>query len=77
MATNMDLLWNLDRPNQQITIRIRTGTAIQVVRLHFPHLVETAPASEWIAAGCRLLASALDELPSGTVTDLPEELTSL
>jgi len=25
MATNMDLLWNLDRPNRQITIRIRPG----------------------------------------------------
>lgn len=70
----MDLLWNVDRPNRHITVRIRTGTTIQMVRLRFPQMVETAPTSEWIAAGCRLLASALDALPSGNVTDLPAEL---
>lgn len=71
----MDLLWNVDRPNRQILIRIRTGTAIQIVRLRFPQMMETAPMSEWIAAGCRLLAGAMEALPSGKVTDLPPELT--
>ena len=32
MATNMDLLWNLDRPNQQITIRSNySGDHVRVV----------------------------------------------
>jgi len=75
MEESMDLLWNVDRPNRQILIRIRTGTAIQIVRLRFPQMMETAPMSEWIAAGCRLLASAMEALPSGKVTDLPPELT--
>ena len=70
----MDLLWNVDRPNRQILVRIRTGTAIQIVRLRFPQMVETAPKSEWIAAGCLLLARAMEALPSGKVTDLPAEL---
>ena len=29
----------------------------------------------WVSAGCRLLARALERLPSGKVTDLPAELT--
>ncbi len=73
----MDLLWNVDRPNRQILVRIRTGTAIQLVRLRFPYMTETAPMSEWMVAGCRLLASAMEALPSGKVTDLPPELTGL
>ncbi len=73
----MDLLWNVDRPNRQILVRIRTGTAIPIVRLRFPQMMETAPMSEWTAAGCRLLASALERLPSGKVTDLSAELTGL
>ncbi len=77
MEESMDLLWNVDRPNRQILVRIRTGTTIQIVRLRFPQMLETAPTSEWIAAGCRLLASALDALPSGKVTDLPAELVGL
>ena len=71
----MDVLWNVDRPHREIVVRIRTGTAIQIVRLQFPHMMETAPMSEWMVAGCRLLASALERLPSGKVTDLPPELT--
>ncbi len=71
----MDLLWKVDRPHREILVLIRTETAIQVVRLRFPHMLETAPMSEWMVAGCRLLASALERLPSGKVTDLPPELT--
>lgn len=55
-------------------VRIRTRTTIQIVRLQFSQMAETAPASEWIAAGCRLLATALDALPSGDVRDFPTEL---
>jgi len=44
----MDLLWNVDRPNYQITVRIRTGTAIQMVRLRFSNGPETAPAGVWM-----------------------------
>ncbi len=73
----MDLLWNLDRSNHHITVRIRTGTAIQIVRLRFPQMMKTAPMGEWIATGCRLLAQAIEALPSGKVTDLPAELTGL
>ncbi len=36
MEDTMDLLWNLDRPYHQITVRIRTGRAIQIVGLRVP-----------------------------------------
>jgi len=75
MAHDLDLLWTVDRSMHQISVRIRTGTAIQVVRLRFPQLAETAPNAVWISAGCRLLAEALEGLPNGRVTDLPLELT--
>ncbi len=75
MQDTMDLLWNVDRSNHQITVRIRTGTAIQIVRVHFPRLAETAPMTEWILAGCRVLEHAIAALPSDQITDLPAELT--
>jgi len=74
MEHTMDLLWNVDPMHHHITVWIRTDGVIQIVRMRFPRMVKTAPASEWIAAGCRLLASALEGAPSGKVTDLPTEL---
>jgi hypothetical protein len=32
MHETLDLLWNVDRPNHQVTVRLRTGTTIQMVR---------------------------------------------
>ncbi len=38
-------------------------------------MIETAPATEWIAAGYRSFASAIEGLWTGKITDLPTELT--
>lgn len=68
----MDLLWNVDMPNQQVSVRIRIGTTIQLVRLEVPALTEADPPGAWISAACRLLADAIERLPERDVHALPE-----